>query len=117
VLEQLTDQRGPSARSQIPEGMELRQPAHIIGWTPEPNSENQPSEGAKKSISSRQDAKTRKEQLLCFLCAFEDFAPLREMLLLFGGFFHTFSPLGRASGVSILLAEPSPRHPSPLPVI
>ena len=38
----------------------------------------------------RQGAKTRKEQLLCFLCAFYDFAPLREMLLLIQGLFHSF---------------------------
>jgi hypothetical protein len=37
----------------------------------------------------RQGAKTRKEQLLCFLCAFYDFAPLREMLLLIQGLFHS----------------------------
>ena len=36
----------------------------------------------------RQGAKTRKEQLLCFLCAFYDFAPLREMLLLIQELFH-----------------------------
>jgi hypothetical protein len=38
----------------------------------------------------RQGAKTRKGQLLCFLCAFYDFAPLREMLLLIQGLFHSF---------------------------
>jgi len=38
----------------------------------------------------RQGARTRKEQLLCFLCAFYDFAPLREMLLLIQGLFHSF---------------------------
>jgi hypothetical protein len=37
----------------------------------------------------RQDAKTRKGQLLCFLCAFYDFAPLREMLLPIQGLFHS----------------------------
>jgi hypothetical protein len=43
----------------------------------------------------RQGAKTRKEQLVCFLCAFYDFAPLREMLLLIQGLFHSFKPSGR----------------------
>jgi len=38
----------------------------------------------------RQGAKSRKEQLLSFLCAFLGFAPLREMLLLFQGFYHSF---------------------------
>ena len=38
----------------------------------------------------RQGAKTRKEQLLCFPCAFYDFAPLREMLLLIHGLFYSF---------------------------
>jgi hypothetical protein len=38
----------------------------------------------------RQGAKTRKEELLCFLRAFHDFAPLREMLLLIRGLFHSF---------------------------
>jgi hypothetical protein len=42
----------------------------------------------------RQGAKTRKERLLCFLCAFDDFAPLREMLLLIQGLFHSFASLG-----------------------
>jgi hypothetical protein len=43
----------------------------------------------------RQGAKTRKGQLLCFLCAFYDFAPLREMLLLIQGLFHSFFSLGK----------------------
>jgi hypothetical protein len=38
----------------------------------------------------RKGAKTRKEQLLFF------FAPLREMLLLFQGFFHSFGSRGEA---------------------
>jgi hypothetical protein len=37
----------------------------------------------------RQGAKTRKEQLLCFLRAFYDFAALREMLLLIQRLFHS----------------------------
>jgi hypothetical protein len=41
----------------------------------------------------RQGAKTRKEQLLCFLCAFYDFAPLREMLLVIQGLFHSFKTM------------------------
>ncbi len=39
----------------------------------------------------RQGAKTRKEQLFCFLCVFYDFAPWREMLLLFQVLFHSFA--------------------------
>jgi len=51
-----------------------------------------------KQLTPRpQDAKTRKEELPCFLCAFGTFAPLREMLLLFGRFLHTFSGVGSAS--------------------
>jgi hypothetical protein len=42
----------------------------------------------------RQGAKTREEQLLCFLCAFYDFAPLREMLLLVRELFHSFVTCG-----------------------
>ena len=38
----------------------------------------------------RQDAKTRKEQLPSFLCAFNNFAPSREMLFLFVQLFHSF---------------------------
>ena len=38
----------------------------------------------------RQGAKTRKEQVPCFLRAFYDFAPLREMLLLIQGLFQAF---------------------------
>ena len=53
-----------------------------------------PRLGSCEKISSltqrRQGAKTRKEQLFCFLCAFYDFAPLREMLLLMQGLFHSF---------------------------
>jgi hypothetical protein len=41
----------------------------------------------------RQGAKTRKEQLLCFLCAFCGFAPLREMLLPIQGLFHSFKTM------------------------
>ena len=37
-----------------------------------------------------QDAKTHKEELACFLCAFNIFAPLRDMFLPLGRFFHTF---------------------------
>jgi hypothetical protein len=35
--------------------------------------------------------------LLCFLCAFCDFAPLREMLLLVEGLFHSFCRRGPQS--------------------
>jgi hypothetical protein len=45
----------------------------------------------------RQGAKIRKEQPLCFLCAFYDFAPLREMLLLIQGLFHSFLRPGLSS--------------------
>jgi hypothetical protein len=47
----------------------------------------------------RQGAKTRKGQLLCFLCAFYDFAPLREMLLLIQGLFHSFKPMSGPPGL------------------
>ena len=40
-----------------------------------------------------QGAKTRKEQPLCFLCAFYDSAPWREMLLLIQGLFRTFTTM------------------------
>jgi len=42
----------------------------------------------------REDAKACKEEQLCFLCAFKTFAPLREMLFLFGRFFHTSKSSG-----------------------
>ena len=52
-------------------------------------------EKIKQLTRRRQGAETRKEELPCFLFAFRTFAPLREMLLLFGRFFHTFRPSGR----------------------
>jgi hypothetical protein len=42
-----------------------------------------------------QGAKTRKEELLCFLCAFYDFAPLREMFLIIQGLFQSFRTSGQ----------------------
>jgi hypothetical protein len=50
----------------------------------------------------RQGAKTRKEQLLCFLCAFYDFAPLREMLLPIQGLFHSICRRGPPARTSSL---------------
>jgi hypothetical protein len=43
-----------------------------------------------------QDAKDRKGELLCFLCASSIFAPLRETVCALPRFFHTFKPPGRA---------------------
>jgi hypothetical protein len=43
----------------------------------------------------RQGAKTRKQQLTCFLCALCGFAPLRETLLLVPTVFHTFRVVGQ----------------------
>jgi hypothetical protein len=58
-------------------------------------------EKIKQLTPRRQDAKTRKEELPCFLCAFGTFAPLREMLLLFGRFLHTFLTMGRFQGIFV----------------
>jgi general secretion pathway protein A len=49
----------------------------------------------------RQGAKTRKEQLLCFLCAFCDFAPLREMLLPIQGLSHSFDRVVSADAMPV----------------
>ena len=49
----------------------------------------------------RQGAKTRKEQLLCFLCAFYDFAPLREILLLIQGLFHSWGKCSDRGGLDV----------------
>jgi hypothetical protein len=45
---------------------------------------------SKQLTPRRQGAKTGKVEVVSFLCAFQYFAPLREMLLLLGRFFHTF---------------------------
>ena len=59
-----------------------------------------PAPGSCEKINNltqrHQGAKTRKEQLLCFLCAFYDLAPWREMLLLIQGLFHSFLGTGKA---------------------
>jgi hypothetical protein len=52
-------------------------------------------EKIKQLTPRRQDAKARKEELPCFLCALKTFAPLREMLFPFGRFFHTFDSRGK----------------------
>jgi hypothetical protein len=61
------------------------------------SSQSQTSQGSCEKINNltqrRQGAKTRKEQLVCFLCAFCAFAPLREMLLLIQGLFHSFKTM------------------------
>jgi len=59
----------------------------------------------------RQGAKTRKEQLLCFLCAFYDFAPLRETLLLIQGLFHSFQVCMRRTNtrnIPVTASSPQP---------
>jgi hypothetical protein len=52
----------------------------------------------------RQGAKTRKEQLLCFLCAFCGFATLRETLLFVQGLFHSIASRGK------IATPPEPRQ-------
>lgn len=58
------------------------------------------SERINNLTQRRQDAKGRKEQLLCFLSAFWDFAPLREMLLVIQGLFHSFKAMSALRGGS-----------------
>jgi hypothetical protein len=54
-----------------------------------------------------QGAKTRKEQLLCFLCAFRDFArqPTDEMLLLIQELFHSFASVEPHDDSACLTSE------------
>jgi hypothetical protein len=57
----------------------------------------------------RQGAKAREEQRLCILCAFYDFAPLREMLLLVQGLFHSFLRRGLRSSARFAGWREKPR--------